>query len=314
MVARFVAYRLLQLIPVGFGITLVVFFLVRLIPGDPAVLMLGIRATPANVAHVHKELGLDKSLLQQYWIFLEHAVQGNLGYSYYYSQSAFSLVLERLPPTLFLISYSLAITIVVSIPLAVMVAIRAESAADRVTRAMLVPGLAMPGYWLGAILILVFGVDLHAFPAGGYGDSMLSHFQALFLPAVTVAAGLIPLVVRSLRASMIQSLRADYIDMVRGKGLPERVVVRHALRNALIPTVTILGVNIGFLIGGVVVIEQVFGLPGLGGVMLTAIGTRDYPVIQAATLVFAVLVVAVNLATDLVNLAIDPRLRQSGAR
>jgi peptide/nickel transport system permease protein len=307
--ARFIGNRLVQLIPVVFGITLVVFFLVRLIPGDPAVVMLGYKATPANIARIHRELGLDRGIVAQYGIFLGHAVRGNLGYSYFYSQSAASLVLERLGATLFLIAYSIVVTLALAIPLSLVAAKRAESHVDRGIRAALVPGLATPPYWLGTLMILFVAVKVHVFPAGGYGTGVFGHVDSLFLPALTIALGLLPLVVRALRASLIQTMHADYTDMMRAKGIPQRVINRHALRNALIPTVTILGVNTGFLIGGVVIIEQVFGLPGLGGLMLNAISTRDYPTVQAATLLFAILVVAINLLADLVNFGLDPRLR-----
>jgi peptide/nickel transport system permease protein len=315
-VLRFVGQRLLQLIPVAIGITLVVFFLVRLIPGDPAVTILGVHATPANVSRVRAQLGLNHSILDQYWLFLSHAVTGNLGYSYFYAQTAASLVWQRLAPTLFLVGYSVVLTVVIGVPLAVVAALRANTWADRSVNSVLVVGLALPAYWLGTLFILLFALNLGGlFPVGGYGSGFGGHVYSLFLPALTLSIGLLPLVVRSLRASLIQSLRADYIDMVRAKGVPERVVVQRALRNALVPTVTILGVNVGFLFGAVVIIEAVFGLPGLGGLMLQAIDTRDYPTVQAATLFFAILVVCVNLAADIVNAFLDPRIRvQRGER
>jgi peptide/nickel transport system permease protein len=304
---------LLQLIPVGIGITLVVFFLVRLIPGDPAIVMLGTHATPANVAKLHAELGLNRPIFDQYWIFLRHAVVGNLGYSYFYSQSAASLVAERMGPTLFLVAYSVVLTIVLAVPMAVLAATRVNSWADRGVSVLLVPGLTFPGYWLGTLLILVFALNFGGlFPVGGYGTGFVGHVHSLFLPALTIAIGLLPLAARALRASLVESLQADYIDMIRAKGVPEQIVLLRALRNALIPAVTILGVNIGFLFGGIVIIEAVFGLPGLGGLMLQAINTRDYPTLQAATLVFGVLVVVVNLIADVINLTLDPRIRVRG--
>jgi peptide/nickel transport system permease protein len=300
---------MLQMIPVAFGITLVVFFLVRLIPGDPALAILGTHATPASVARIRSELGLNHSIFDQYWIFLRHAVTGDLGYSYFYAQSAASLVWERLGPTLFLVAYSVGLTIIIAVPMAVLAATKLNSWADRGVGLMLIPGLTFPAYWLGTLLILFFALDLGAFPVGGYGSGFFGHVHSLFLPALTVAAGVVPLVVRSLRASMGHALRADYIDMIRAKGVPERVVLMRALRNALIPAVAILGVNIGFVFGGIVIIEAVFGLPGLGGLMLQAISTRDYPTIQAATLTFALLVVCISLLADMVSLTLDPRIR-----
>ena len=306
---RFVGQRLLQLIPVAFGITVVVFLLVRLIPGDPALAIPGSHATPASIARVRAQLGLNNSIFAQYWIFLRHAVTGNLGYSYFYAQSAASLVWQSLGPTIFLVAYSIVLTIAFAVPMALLAATKANSWADRGVSVTLVPGLTFPSYWLGTLLILLFALQLGLFPVGGYGAGFFGHVDSLFLPALTIAAGLAPLVVRSLRASLIQSLGADYVDMIRAKGVPERIVLMHALRNGLIPAVTILGVNIGFLFGGVVIIEAVFGLPGLGGLMLQAINTRDYPTVQAATLMFAILVVFINLLADMVNLTLDPRIR-----
>ncbi len=311
----FVLRRLVHLGVVAFGITVVVFMLVHIVPGDPAEVMLGIRATPQRVAELHRELGLDRSLPEQYWIFLRNAVQGDLGQSYFYAEPAASLVMRRLGATLFLTVYSAVLAVLISVPLALVAALRRGSLWDHGVGGVAVFGLAVPAYWLGTVLLLIFGAQLGWFPVGGYGDSFGAHLYYLALPALTVALTLVPLITRALRASLMETLQSEFVDVARSKGLSERrVVVRHALRTALIPAVAILGVNIGFLVGGLVVIEAVFGIPGVGDLVFKAISSRDYPTVQAATLILAVLVVVVNAATDVATLALDPRARASAAR
>lgn len=308
----FLARRLALLVPVAFGVTLIVFLLVRLIPGDPAVNLLGIHQTPELLAQLHAQMGLDRSLPEQYLIFLGHLLRGDLGTSYFYGQSVISLVSDRLPPTLFLLVYASLLTTVVAFPAAILAALRRDSIWDQVVRFTFVFGISLPAYWLGIILILAFAVAIPVFPVAGYGTTFIEHLHYLFLPAATIALGVIPLVLRAMRASLIDVLRADYMDTARAKGLPPRVVLlRHGVRNALLPAITVLGINIGWLIGGTVIIENVFAIPGLGQLMIFSVSARDYPTIQAVTLVFAVLVVLVNLTTDALYLVLDPRVRGS---
>lgn len=306
----FVARRLIQLVPVAFGITLIVFLLVRLIPGDPARVLLGIHATPALVAQVRQNLGLNRSLPEQYWIFLEHVSHGDLGRSYFYGSTVARLVADRIAPTVFLLAYAALITVVLAVPAAIVAALKRDSIWDQLVRFTFIFGIGLPSYWLGIILVLFFSIHFHLFPVAGYGSDFASHLLYLFLPAFTVALTLVPLVLRALRASMSETLRADYVDTARAKGLPSWLVLsRHVLRNALIPAVTVLGLNIGYLVGGTVIVENVFAIPGLGQLMINSIGTRDYPTIQGVTLVFAVLVVLVNLLTDVSYRVLDPRVR-----
>lgn len=308
----FLARRLALLVPVAFGVTLIVFLLVRMIPGDPAVNLLGIHQTPELLAQLRAQMGLDRSLAEQYLIFLGHLLHGDLGTSYFYGQSVISLVSDRLPPTLFLLTYASVLTAVVAFPAAILAALRRNSIWDQVVRFTFVFGISLPAYWLGIILILAFAIALPVFPVAGYGTTFLEHLHYLFLPSATIALGVIPLVLRAMRASLIDVLRADYMDTARAKGLPPRVVLlRHGVRNALLPAITVLGVNLGWLIGGTVIIENVFAIPGLGQLMIFSVSARDYPTIQAVTLVFAVLVVLVNLATDALYLVLDPRVRGS---
>jgi peptide/nickel transport system permease protein len=309
--AGYAARRLLQTIPIAFGVTLLVFFLIHLVPGDPARTMLGTRATPERIALLHEEWGLDKPLPVQYWRFLERLVQGDLGSSLFYSVPAGRLVVERLPVTLWLIGLGTLFAVAIAIPLATIAAARRDRVEDHVIRAVPIVGLGFPQFWIGIMLLLAFGLHSgRAFPVGGYGHGFFGHLHSMFLPALTVALAISPILIRSLRASMLEVLESEFIVTARSKGLPERrVLVRHALRNAVISMVSVLGVNIGYLVGGTLVVEQVFALPGLGQLMINSIFQRDFPVVQAVTLAFAVMVVVVYLTADLVHALLDPRVR-----
>ncbi|HXD70326.1 MAG TPA: ABC transporter permease [Gaiellales bacterium] len=307
----YILRRLVQAIPVLFGVTLIVFFMIHLVPGDPARTMLGVHATPARVAALHREWGLDRSVPEQYWLYLKRLLHGNLGTSLFYRVSTASLIRGRLPVTLWLIAYGTLLSIVIALPLATLAATRKDKAADQAVRAVPLVGLGFPPFWLGIMLLLAFGLHLgRLFPVGGYGNGFAGHLHSMFLPALTVALGISPLLIRSLRASLLQVLESDYVTTARSKGLSERrVLARHALRNAVVSTVAVLGVNIAFLIGATVVIEQVFALPGIGQLMLNSIFQRDFPVVQGVTLVFGIMVVLVYLATDVLHSLLDPRVR-----
>lgn len=305
----FLRRRLFHMVPVIVGITLVTFFMIHLIPGDPARIMLGPRATPDRVEQLRRELGLDKPLYTQYLYFLGNVVRGDLGRSLYYRQSVTPLVLERLPVTLSLVLYSAALAMLISVPLGVVAALRRNSIIDQAIRTVFLLTLSMPPFWLGLLLIIALGLGLRLFPVSGFGAGPPDNLWHLFLPSLTIALSLSPMLIRSLRISMISNLRALYVTTARSKGLKERtIILRHVLRNSLISTITILGVNLGWLIGGTVIIETVFALPGLGYLMVSAIQARDYPVVQAITLIFAVLVILINLTTDLAYAALDPRV------
>jgi peptide/nickel transport system permease protein len=307
----YVGRRLLHLIPIVLGVTVLVFFLIHLVPGDPAKTMLGIHSTPQKVALLHHEWGLDKPLPVQYWRFLGRMVHGDLGSSLFYSVPAGRLVVQRLPPTLWLIGLGTLLSILIAVPLAALAATKRGRLPDQFVRALPLVGLGFPQFWLGIMLLLAFGLHLgRGFPVGGYGKGPLGHLHSMFLPALTVGLAIAPILVRSLRASLLEVFESDYVATARSKGLPERrVLLRHGLRNAVISTVSVLGVNIGFLVGGTLVIEQVFGLPGIGQLMINSIFQRDFPVVQAVTLVFAVMVVLVYLLTDVVHALLDPRVR-----
>lgn len=305
----FLRRRIVQMIPVLLGISLLTFFMIHLIPGDPARNMLGPRATPERVAELRQSLGLDEPLWSQYRRFLTGVVRGDLGTSLYYRQAVGPLVLERLPPTVFLIVYSAVMAVIVAIPLGIVAALRRNTWIDQVIRTVSLITLAMPAFWLGVLFILYFGLNRGWFPVGGYGETFREHLYHLFLPSLTIALAMAPILIRSLRSSMAANLRAQFATTARAKGLTDRrVVTGHVLRPSLISTVTVLGVNLGFLIGSTVIIETVFAIPGLGFLMVSSIQARDYPVIQAVTLVMAILVITVNLLTDITYTLLDPRV------
>jgi peptide/nickel transport system permease protein len=307
----YVVRRLLQAVPVALGVTILVFFLVHLIPGDPARTILGNHATPQRVALLRHDWGLDRPLPVQYEKFMGRLAHGDLGSSLFYGVGAGRLVRERLPVTLWLISFGALLSVVIAVPLALIAASRRDRVSDHLVRGVPLVGLGFPPFWIGIVLVLIFAFHLgRPFPVGGYGHGFFGHLHSMFLPALTVALALCPILIRSLRAALLEVLEADYITTARSKGLSERrVLMHHALRNAAISTVSVLGVNIGFLVGGTLVIERVFDLPGVGQLMIFSIFQRDFPVVQAVTLVFAVLVVLVYLLTDVAHALLDPRVR-----
>jgi peptide/nickel transport system permease protein len=306
----YVGRRLLQMVPVALGVTILVFFMVHLIPGDPARTMLGARATDQAVAQLRHEWGLDRPLMEQYWLFMKRLAQGDLGDSLFYDTPVLSLIFERVWPTVWLLAYATVLALLISVPLATLAATRKDGSVDQLVRAIPLFGLGMPPFWIGIVLILLLGLRVPLFPVGGYGEDFLGHLYSMFLPGLTVALFLTPILIRSLRASLLTVLESDYITTARSKGIPERqVLLRHAVRNAIISTVTVLGVNIAFLVGGTLVVEKVFALPGIGALMVDSIFNRDFPVVQGVTLVFAVLVVLVYLITDVVHSLLDPRVR-----
>jgi peptide/nickel transport system permease protein len=309
--SAYVLRRLLHLVPIALGVTILVFFLIHLVPGDPARTILGNQATDARVAALRHDWGLDRPLPAQYEKFMGRIVRGDLGDSLFYSVSAGRLVVQRLPVTLWLIVYGALLSVLIAVPLAALAATHRDRIPDHVVRGVPLVGLGFPPFWVGIVLLLVFALHLgRLFPVGGYGSGVLGHLHSMFLPSLTVAFGIAPILIRSLRASLLEVLESDYVTTARSKGIPERrVLVRHGLRNAVISTVSVLGVNIGFLVGGTLVIEQVYALPGIGQLMINSIFQRDFPVVQAVTLVFSVMVVLVYLLTDVVHALLDPRVR-----
>jgi peptide/nickel transport system permease protein len=307
---NYIARRLIQMIPVVFGITLILFIMLRLIPGDPASVMLGERATDAAVARINHELGLDQPIYVQYGFFLRDLATLNLGTSIKYQVPVAALLGQRLLVSLSVVGVTLVLTIAIAFPLGILAALKKDSLIDNVVRSIFVVLMLMPSFWVGILLIIFFSVQLGLFPVSGIGSGLLDNLHHLFLPALTIALAIAPVLVRALRSSILDALSADYVRTARAKGLRERAVITaHVLRNALIPATTLLGLSIGSLMGGTVILEKVFALPGAGALLIDSIGARDYPVVQAATMVFATMVILVNLVTDVIYSFLDPRVR-----
>ena len=305
----FVGRRILETIPVLLGVTVITFFLLRLIPGDPALAILGDRYTPRAAAELRDALGLNEPLWDQYLLFMQHLFHGNLGESINYREPTRTVIFERLPATLFLVAYAALIAALISIPVGVISALRRGGVFDQVARVWFLIAFAMPAFWLGIILILIFSIHIPLFPVNGYGNGFLGHLKYLFLPAFTVALAFSTILVRTLRASTLSVLSSDFVDTARIKGISRFAVLRrHVFRNSIISLVVVFGINLAFLISGTVLIENVFAIPGVGRLLVDSVSTRDYPVVQGTTLVLAFFVVLINLLTDVVHAALDPRV------
>jgi peptide/nickel transport system permease protein len=300
--------RLRALVPVLLGVMLVTFALVHLTPGDPARSLLTQKVTPEVLAQVRHQLGEDKSLLSQLVTYVGNAAQGDLGYSYRLNESVNAIVSARLPVTLFLIVYACVLAILMGVPLAIVSATRAGAWPDKTTRVILMASLAVPTFWIGILLVKYLALDAKIFPAGGSGSGLFGRLGHLFLPALTLSLTFLSVLVRSLRAVLIDVLGHDYTAFARLKGISRReLYTRHVLRNALPPAVTILGLNMSYLLGASVVVESVFAIDGIGNTLVSAVISRDYQLVQGLALVFALLVVFITLAVDLVQASLDPR-------
>jgi peptide/nickel transport system permease protein len=306
---RYAAGRVLAIVPVLFGVSIVVFLLIRLIPGNPAISILGERATPELVERVKNQLGLDLPIWRQYFHFLGNASRVDFGPSYFYQQEVSTLTLERIPITLTLIAYAALIGLVIAVPFATLAALRREGPVDHAIRLVFTGVIGIPTFWMGIILALLLSVKFRLLPLGGIGASRLDTLWHLTLPALTIGLHISPILVRALRSSLIEVMSSDYVTTGRAMGLRSvTLLFSYLLRNGLTPFVSVLGLNIGWLIGGTIIIEQVFGVPGVGSLLITSILTRDYSIIQFVALVLAVLVILVNLLTDLVYAWLDPRV------
>jgi peptide/nickel transport system permease protein len=306
----YILRRMVEAIPVLIGITLLSFLLIHFVPGDPAKIILGAHATPQAVATLNHQLGLDEPLLQQYWDFLTGALTLDFGDSIKQNTAIGPIIGERLPVTFFLLLYSVVISILIAVPLAIVSALKRNRALDHLIRLFSTVTFAMPSFLLGLLLILFFSLKLGWLPTAGYGDTFVDHVRSLTLPAITVGLYLAPILLRTLRVGIIETLGTEFVEAARARGLSERrILYKHVLRNSLVSTVTVLGLNIGFLLSGLVIIENVFALPGLGSELVESIFAHDYPEIQALTLVFGVAVVFINLMTDLAYAKLDPRVR-----
>ncbi|MDQ7858728.1 MAG: ABC transporter permease [Armatimonadota bacterium] len=311
----YIARRLLHLAPVLLIVSAIVFFVFRIIPGDQAVLRLGEEADAESVARLRRELGLDRPLAIQYAAWLGAALRADLGESHLNRQGVFSLVVEKFPATLQIAVLGMAGSLMISVPVGILAALHRGTWWDQLTRAAALVGFSVPRYWLAVLLILVFAVRWRVLPPAGFapfGEAPLASLRFAALPVLVVALSLAAVQMRFLRASMLEVIDQDYIRTARAKGLSGRVVVfRHALKNALIPFVTVLGLEFGSLLGGLVVVEQIFNWPGVGWLMVQSIVHRDYAVVQGAVLLVATGFVTINLLVDVAYAALDPRIRYS---
>jgi peptide/nickel transport system permease protein len=310
---RYVVDRLLGMVVVMLVVATMAFLIVRVIPGDPAGIMLGPDATPADVVALRTRLGLDRPIPVQYVIFLRDLAVGDLGQSIFLGRSVLQALADRTEPTLALTLLATAIALAIGIPAGIVAAVRRGGALDQTTRGLAMLGASIPSFWLALLFMQTFAVSFGWFPVAGYGEPgapFLERMRHLIMPAVVLGLISSALITRFTRASMLDVLGEDYVRTARSKGLAERVVVmKHALRNAMIPILTVVGLTVAVLLGGAVVTETVFGLPGVGNLVVQAVLRRDYPVIQGALIVIAGLYVLVNLAIDLLYTLIDPRVR-----
>jgi ABC-type dipeptide/oligopeptide/nickel transport system permease component len=326
--------RVLQLVPVLLGVTVIVFLMMAVTPGDPVEIMLGDQqATPEQRQALRNDMGLDLPLPMRFGHFLKNAVTGDFGVSYFHRRPVAQVILERLPATIELTLVSLLVALLVAIPLGVLAAVRKNTIFDRLATLASLLGISLPGFWFGLLLILLFGVTLQVLPVSGRSELAISiapvtrfllvdtllagnlaAFRAalahLVMPALTLGLPMAAVLMRVTRTSMLEVLRQDYVTFAEAKGLsPRRVLFRHALKNALIPTVTVAALEVGSLLGGSMIVETVFGWPGLGRVVVESIFARNYPMIQAAILLYAVTYVLLNFLADLLYTVLNPRVR-----
>lgn len=306
----FLGRRLLHSIWVLAAIIIVSFLVIRLIPGDPVVQMLGLQATPENIAAVNEDLGLDLPMGQQIVQFVERAFQGDLGSSIIKRAPVNDIVFDRLLPSVYLLLYATILALIISVPLGALSAIYRNRVPDQIVRLTSMVSFAMPQFWLGLMLILLFAIQLDVLPSGGYGEGFGGILLHLTLPALTIGLYLAPQLMRTLRSSLIEAIDSDYVEAARSRGYREsRVVGKLAMRNALVPLISVLSINIGFLISGTVIVEVVFQVPGLGALLVQSVLNRDYPVIQGLILVFGAMVILVNILADAAYAVVDPRVR-----
>lgn len=306
---RYIAQNLLQMVIAVFGISIIVFVITHMI-GDPTSVLLPLDTPLEQREQFREAMGFNRPLVVQYVDFLGDAIRGDFGNSFRVEKSAMSLVVERIPATLLLTVTSTVLAVLISIPMGIISAYKRHSIWDNIATLFVVAGQAMPIYWLGLMLIILFGVQLKWLPPSGYGEFGLDRIKHLILPAAVLGVFLAPVTERLVRSGMLDALTQDYVRTSRAKGLRERVVLtRHALRNAIIPVITVLGLQFGQLLGGAVITETVFAWPGVGQLTIDSIRNADFPVTQAAVVTLAVIIGVVNLSVDLVVGVIDPRIR-----
>ncbi len=312
----YIVRRIVMLIPVLLVVGIVVFALVHITPGDPAAVMLGQNATAEQIEQLRGQLGLDRPIWEQFLEWISGVVRLDFGESIFLGMPVIEAIQDRVQPTLLLTTYAMIIQIAIGIPVGVISAIRSGSLLDRGLMILSISGAAIPTFFLGIVLILFFAVNLRWLPAGGYvpiTEDPVAHLKAMALPAFALGFSSAGLLARLVRSTMLDVMREDYIRTAYAKGVTERsVITRHALRNAMIPALTVIGASVGALLGGAVVTETVFTIPGMGRLVVQSIGRRDFPVIQGAVMLIAAVYVLVNLAVDILYVYIDPRVRYGG--
>jgi peptide/nickel transport system permease protein len=311
---RYIAQRVLSLIPVLFGVTLLVFLVMQLAPGDPAQIMLGPKATETSLTQLRHELGLDQPLHVQYLRWLGRVLRGDWGRSIQLKREVLPFTLNRFQNSVYLMVLAILLACSVGIPTGVISAVRQYTLSDRGAMIFVLMGFSMPIFWLGILMQILFGLKLGILPVSGMQSpgqtGLLDLLKHLVLPAIALATGATAIIARMTRSSMLEVIRQDYIRTARAKGLNERTTInRHALKNALIPVVTVVGLQVGYLLGGDIFIEIVFSYPGIGLAMVNGILARDFPLVQGAILVVASSYVLINLAVDLTYAYLDPRIR-----
>jgi peptide/nickel transport system permease protein len=329
-----IAERLLQLLPVLFGVSVVVFLMMALTPGDPVEVMLADqRATPEQIAALRRDMGLDRPLLERYFVFVANALSGDFGLSFFHRRPVFDVMLERLPATIELTVAAMLIAVLIAVPLGVLAAVKRGTIIDRAATVGSLLGVSLPGFWFGILLILLFAVELRLLPVAGrlgyeHEVARITHFvlvdtllagrldsfgnalRHIAMPAFTLGLPSAAILMRVTRGAMVEVLRADYVLFAEAKGLSRRRVLwRHALKNALIPTVTVAALETGSLLGGNMIVETVFGWPGLGRLVVESIFARNYPLVQAAVLLYAATYVMANFAADVIYTFLNPKVR-----
>ena len=312
MMLTFIARRFLLTIPAMLAMSILVFFIVRLVPGDPAVVILGLRATPESVARLERELELDKPIYVQYGVWLSRVVQGDLGTDYRTNEPIAGMLMSRLPVTIEMAALAMLMSAIIAIPLGILAATK-RGLYDGGTTLLGLVGVSIPDFWLGVMLILLFALDLRLLPSFGYvplSESVTGNISHLILPSLTLAVGFAAVLARTTRAAVLDVMGRPYIRTARAKGLAERAIIAgHVIKNSAVPVATVMGLQFGYALGGAVIIEQIFALPGIGKLTLDAVLSRNYLVIQGAVLLVAFLFMAVNILTDSLHAVLDPRVR-----
>jgi peptide/nickel transport system permease protein len=309
MRSRFLLRRLGQAVITLWGLTVVVFLMFQALPGNAAAAMFGARTSQADIKRVNHELGLDKPLWTQYWHYLTHLVRGDLGTSITYNRPARQVIVDALPTTVELAAYAVVLTSLVTVVLATVAALQRDKPVDHVIRSVPVAGLGLPTFWIGTMLLFVFALKFQLFPAGGVQPGILGHISSLFLPACALAILFTAILVRSLRSSLLEVLDSDHVLTARSKGVHGiRLVLRHVLPNAAIPTVTLVGLIFAGLLGGALIVEQVFALPGIGSLLINGFRSHDFAIVQGITMLSAVGILLVNILIDVLYSILDPRV------